>query len=121
MGRSTAERSIAVYDKVAYIKGNAATRAWLGWAELLQPSNSLNLKPSPTPLGPMANRILPTIFQSGQSQRIGDWKNSNPPRTTTIVKFVGKINDNGLFTPNLEGPNPERKKQSNNYPTNKLG
>ena len=37
------------------------------------------------------------------------------------VKFVGKINDAGLFTPNLEGPNPERKKQANNYPTNNWG
>jgi quinohemoprotein amine dehydrogenase len=26
-----------------------------------------------------------------------------------------------LFTPNLEGPNPERKKQANNYPTNNWG
>ncbi len=37
------------------------------------------------------------------------------------VKFVGKLNDSGLFTPNLEGPNPERKKQANNYPTNNWG
>ena len=37
------------------------------------------------------------------------------------VKFVGSINDSGLFTPSLEGPNPERKKQSNNYPTDNYG
>ena len=37
------------------------------------------------------------------------------------VEFVGSINDSGLFTPNLEGPNPDRKKQANNYPTENWG
>ena len=37
------------------------------------------------------------------------------------IKFVGSVNDSGLFTPSLEGPNPARKKQSNNYPTNNWG
>ncbi len=37
------------------------------------------------------------------------------------VKFVGKINDAGLFTPNIEGPNPERKKQANNFGTDNFG
>ena len=34
---------------------------------------------------------------------------------------MGSISDSGLFTPNLEGPNPDRKKQSNNYPTENWG
>jgi quinohemoprotein amine dehydrogenase len=37
------------------------------------------------------------------------------------VSFVGSINDSGLFTPALEGPNPQRKKQANNYPTENWG
>jgi len=37
------------------------------------------------------------------------------------VKFVGSINEAGMFTPNVEGPNPERKKQTNNFPTNNWG
>ena len=37
------------------------------------------------------------------------------------VKYVGSIADSGLFTPNLEGPNPNRRKQSNNYPTENWG
>jgi len=37
------------------------------------------------------------------------------------VKFVGSINDSGLFTPSLEGPNPQRKKQANNLPTDNYG
>jgi quinohemoprotein amine dehydrogenase len=37
------------------------------------------------------------------------------------VNFVGSINDSGLFTPSLEGPNPQRQKQANNYPTENWG
>jgi quinohemoprotein amine dehydrogenase len=37
------------------------------------------------------------------------------------VKYVGTIDQSGLFTPALEGPNPNRKKQTNNYPTENWG
>jgi quinohemoprotein amine dehydrogenase len=38
------------------------------------------------------------------------------------VRFVGTINGtSGMFTPNIEGPNAERKKQSNNFGTNNYG
>lgn len=31
------------------------------------------------------------------------------------VRFVGNIDQNGFFTPNIEGPNPERRGNANNY------
>ena len=31
------------------------------------------------------------------------------------IGYVGTLDDNGLFTPNIEGPNPERREQTNNY------
>ncbi len=37
------------------------------------------------------------------------------------VKFVGSIDKTGLFTPNVEGPNPARHKQANNFPTENWG
>jgi quinohemoprotein amine dehydrogenase len=37
------------------------------------------------------------------------------------VSYVGSINDSGLFTPSLEGPNPKRQKQANNFPTENWG
>jgi quinohemoprotein amine dehydrogenase len=38
------------------------------------------------------------------------------------VKFVGTVNQtSGLFTPNVEGPNPERKKQANNCGVDNYG
>ncbi len=30
-------------------------------------------------------------------------------------EYVGKLDDNGLFTPNVDGPNPKRKNHANNY------
>ncbi|MBV8847681.1 MAG: hypothetical protein JO307_33120, partial [Bryobacterales bacterium] len=30
-------------------------------------------------------------------------------------EFVGTLDGNGLFTPNLDGPNPQRKFSRNNY------
>jgi quinohemoprotein amine dehydrogenase len=31
------------------------------------------------------------------------------------ILYVGTLGPNGLFTPNIDGPNPERKGQTNNY------
>ena len=31
------------------------------------------------------------------------------------VRFVGSIDQKGFFTPNIEGPNPERRGNGNNY------
>ena len=30
-------------------------------------------------------------------------------------EFVGSLNNNGMFTPNIDGPNPQRKFGRNNY------
>jgi quinohemoprotein amine dehydrogenase len=120
MGRSTAERSIAVYDKVAYIRVTPdASMARLGGTiadkqfaqfEAIAYSAGPDGKPNTPddiPIGPISAHWGLEEFESTPND--------------DDVKFVGKINDNGLFTPNLEGPNPERKKQSNNYPTNNWG
>jgi quinohemoprotein amine dehydrogenase len=37
------------------------------------------------------------------------------------IKYVGTIDESGLFTPNVEGPNPLRQKQSNNFATENWG
>jgi quinohemoprotein amine dehydrogenase len=31
------------------------------------------------------------------------------------IQFVGKLDDNGFFTPNVDGPNPARHNHTNNY------
>ena len=118
--RSTAERAIAVYDKIAYIKIMPdASMARLGGtiaAKQFAQFEAIAYAAGPDgkaqtaddiPIGPVSARWSMEEFVSTP----GD----------DDVKYVGKLNDSGLFTPNLEGPNPERKKQANNYPTNNWG
>ncbi len=118
--RSTAVRAIAVYDKIAYIKilpdasmarlgGTIAAKQYaqfeaMGYAA---GADGQAQTADDIPLGPVTARWSIEEFVSTPDD--------------DDVKYVGKINDTGLFTPNLEGPDPERKKASNNYPTNNWG
>ncbi len=117
---STAERAIAVYDKVAYVKVMPdASMARLGGtisAKQFAQFEAIAYAAGPDgktqtaddiPLGPISARWSMEEFVSTP----GD----------DDIKYVGKLNDSGLFTPSLEGPNPERQKQANNYPTNNWG
>jgi len=117
---ATAERALAVYDKIAYIKVTPdADMARLGGgiaAKQFAQFEAIAYAAGPDgkaetaddiPLGPVTARWGLEEFVSTP----GD----------DDIKYVGKLNDSGLFTPNIEGPNPERKKQANNYPTNNWG
>jgi len=119
-GRSTAERAIAVYDKIAYIKilpdasmarlgGTIAAKQFAQFEAVAYAAGADGKAQTgdDIPVGLISAHWALEEFVSTP----GD----------DDVKFVGKINDAGLFTPNLEGPNPERKKQANNYPTNNWG
>ena len=118
--QSTAERAIAVYDKVAYIKvlpdasmarlGGVVAEKQFAQFEAIAYAAGADGKTQTAddiPLGPVSASWAMEEFVSTP----GD----------DDTKFVGKINDSGLFTPNIEGPNPERRKQANNYPTNNWG
>ena len=120
MTHSTAERAVAIYDKIAYIKTMPdASMARLGGViaakqfaqfEAIAYAAGADGKPQTAddvPLGPVPARWATEEFVSTP----GD----------DDVKFVGSISDSGLFTPNVEGPNPERKKAANNFPTNNWG
>jgi len=120
MGRSTAERAIAVYDRIAYIKvlpdasmarlgGGIAAKQFAQFEAIAYASGADGKAQTADdiPLGPMAASWALEEFVSTPDD--------------DDVKFVGSINDSGLFTPNLEGPNPQRRKQANNYPTNNWG
>src|SRR5881296_1969654 len=120
LSRSTVERAIAVYDKIAYIKTLPdASMARLGGViaakqytqfEAIAYAAGPDGKPETAddiPLGPIAAHWSMSEFVSTPDD--------------DDVKFVGSINEAGMFTPNVEGPNPERKKQANNFPTNNWG
>jgi quinohemoprotein amine dehydrogenase len=120
LARSTAERAIAVYDKVAYIKvlpdasmarlgGTIAAKQYAQFEAIAYASGADGKAQTADdiPLGPVTASWGMEEFVSTP----GD----------DDVKFVGSIDDSGLFTPNLEGPNPLRQKQANNFPTNNWG
>jgi quinohemoprotein amine dehydrogenase len=120
LGRSTAERAIAIYDKIAYIKtlpdasmarlgGTVAAKQYAQF-EAIAYAAGPDGKPQTAddiPLGPVPAHWSMSEFVSTPED--------------DDVKFVGSISDAGMFTPNLEGPNPERQKQANNFPTNNWG
>jgi quinohemoprotein amine dehydrogenase len=120
LARSTVERAIAVYDKIAYIKTLPdASMARLGGviaAKQYAQFEAIAYAAGPDgksetaddiPLGPVPAHWAMSEFLSTPED--------------DDVKFVGSINEAGMFTPNIEGPNGERKKQANNYATNNWG
>jgi quinohemoprotein amine dehydrogenase len=111
IGRSAAVKALAVYDKIAYIKvtpdaGMARLGGTIAPKQFMQ-FETIAYAAGDVPLGPVNARWSMEEFYSTPDD--------------DDIKFVGTLNDTGLFTPALEGPNPARKKQSNNYPTNNWG
>lgn len=121
LGHAVAERAIAIYDSIGYVKiAPDASMARLGGGisakqfaqfETIAYAAGADGKPmtaDDVPLGPVKSTWSMDEFTSTPDD--------------DDVKFVGNLNaETGLFTPAIEGPNPERKKQSNNYPTNNWG
>ena len=117
---AVAPQTLTVYDKVDYIKvspdasfarlgGTIAAKQYAAF-QALGFANGEDGKPGTAddvPLGPVPSAWSLEEFYS-------------TPKDDD-VKYVGSISDSGLFTPNLEGPNPNRRKQSNNYPTENWG
>ena len=116
----SAPETIAVYNKVDYIKitpdasfarlGGTITAKQYAQFEAIGYSNGPDGKPGTADdvaLGPVTSAWSLEEFYSTPND--------------DDVQYVGSINDSGLFTPNLEGPNPDRKKQANNYPTENWG
>jgi quinohemoprotein amine dehydrogenase len=120
IGRATAVKALAVYDKIAYVQVTPdAQSAKLGGVvhpkELAQfdvvayaagPDGKAHTADD-VPLGPVSAKwSLEEFFSTPDDDD---------------VKFVGTMDDSGLFTPNIEGPNPARKKQDNNFGVNNYG
>jgi quinohemoprotein amine dehydrogenase len=120
LAHSVAERAIAIYDKVAYIKvmpdasmarlGGAVSAKQFAQFEAIAYAAGADGKTQTVddiPLGPVKASWGMEEFTSTPDD--------------DDLKFVGNISESGMFTPSLEGPNPERKKQTNNYATNNWG
>ncbi len=117
IGNSTLERALAIYDKVDYIKVlPEASLARLGGDEKAS--------------HPRGYAQLEAVgYQRGEDGKLHteDDVEIGPVEVSWSVEefysvfgdddkeFVGAMNNAGLFTPNLDGPNPQRKFGRNNY------
>jgi quinohemoprotein amine dehydrogenase len=114
---SVLEGALAVYDKVDYIKVlPEASLARLGGDSK-----------SPHPKGYQQLEVM--AYQRGEDGKLhtSDDIELGPVDVTWSVEefysvfgdddkeFVGTLDGNGLFTPNIDGPNPQRKFSRNNY------
>jgi quinohemoprotein amine dehydrogenase len=117
---ASAVKAFAVYDRVSYIKvmpdasfarlgGTIAPKQYAQF-EAVAFANGPDGQP-----GTDDDLILGPVTASWSLEEFISGPNDDD------VKFVGSINDSGLFTPSFEGPNPDRKKQSNNFGVNNYG
>ena len=117
VGRSSLQDAIAVYDKVDYIKVVPETAL----ARLGGDAKSVH---------PKGYQQLEAIaFAKGEDGKIhtGDDIDLGPVDVNWSVEeflsvfgdddreFVGSLSSTGLFSPNIDGPNPQRKFSRNNY------
>jgi len=117
IGNAVLEGAIAVFDKVDYIK-------------VLPEASMARLGGDEKSVHPRGYQQLEAVaFQRGEDGKLhtGDDIELGPVEVTWSVEefysvfgdddkeFVGTLNSNGLFTPNLDGPNPQRKFSRNNY------
>ncbi len=117
VGRASLQDAIAVYDKVDYIKVLPETAL----ARLGGDTQSVH---------PKGYQQLEAIaFSKGEDGKIhtGDDIELGPVDVSWSVEefmsvfgdddkeFVGSLSSTGLFSPNIDGPNPQRKFSRNNY------
>jgi len=117
LGTSNLEAALAIYDKVDYIKVTPeAALARLGGDEK-----------SPHPRG--YQQLEAVAYQRGEDGKLHtpDDIELGPVDVSWSIEefyavfgdddkeFVGSLDSNGLFTPNIDGPNPQRKFSRNNY------
>jgi quinohemoprotein amine dehydrogenase len=120
VGSATAVKALAIYDKIAYIAVSPdASMARLGGT--IAAKQYTQLEAIAYAAGPDGKKNTDDDVPLGPVQARWSLEELYSTPDDDDVKYVGSVNDSGLFTPSGEGPNPMRKKQSNNYGTNNWG
>jgi quinohemoprotein amine dehydrogenase len=120
IGRASAVRALAVYDKVSYIEvtpnAQISRLGGIKWPKEFAQFQAVAYSAGPDGKAHTADDISlgPVSAQWGLEEFF-----STPDDDD--VEFVGKVDESGLFTPSFEGPNPARKKQANNFPIDNYG
>ena len=117
---ATAVKAFVIYDSIAYVKVTPeAGMARLGG--VMAAKQFLQFETIAYAAGPDGKPNTADDIALGPVAAQWSMEEQYSTPDDDDIKFVGSLNDSGLFTPSLEGPNPARKKQSNNYPTNNWG
>ena len=120
IGSATAVKVLAIYDKIAYIEvAPDASMARLGGG--IAAKQYTQLEAIAYAAGPDGKKNTNDDVALGPVNARWALEEFYSTPDDDDVKFVGSVNDSGLFTPAGEGPNPARKKQSNNFGTNNWG
>jgi quinohemoprotein amine dehydrogenase len=120
IGSATAVKALAIYDKVAYIEVSPdASLARLGGA--IAAKQYTQLEAIAYAAGPDGKKNTDDDVALGPVNARWALQEFYSTPDDDDVQYVGSVNDSGLFTPAGEGPNPARKKQANNFPTNNWG
>ena len=120
VGPASIVKALAVYDKVAYIEATPnAQISRLGgikWAKEYAQFEAVAYAAGPDGKAHTADDIsLGPVNAQWTLEEFASTPDDDD------VQFVGKVDDSGLFTPSVEGPNPQRKKQANNFPLDNYG
>ncbi len=120
VGRASLVKALAVYDKVAYLEVSPnAQISRLGG--VVYPKEFAQFEAIAWAAGPDAKEHTADDICLGPVTAGWGLEEFYSTPEDDDVGFVGKVDDSGLFTPNLDGPNPARKKQANNFPVNNYG
>ena len=120
VGRATAVKALAVYDKIAYVKitPNAQISRLGG---VVHPKELAQFDVIAYAAGPDGKANTADDVALGPVSAKWSLEEFFSTPDDDDIKFVGTVDDSGLFTPNIEGPNPDRKKQDNNFPVDNYG
>jgi len=120
VGSATAVKALAIYDKIAYIEVSPdASMARLGGG--IAAKQYSQLEAIAYAAGPDGKKNTDDDVAVGPVNARWALEELYSTPDDDDINFVGSVNDSGLFTPAGEGPNPARKKQSNNFGTNNWG
>jgi quinohemoprotein amine dehydrogenase len=117
LGTSSLEGALAIYDKVDYIKVlPEASMARLGGDEHdVHPRGYMQLEVMAYQRGEDGKLHTPDDIELGPVDVNWSVEEFYAVFGDDDKEFVGSLSNNGLFTPNIDGPNPQRKFSRNNY------
>ncbi len=113
---ATGDAAIAVYDTIDLHQGDARRRAWRASAAANFPKQFQQFEAVAYANGPDGKPDTKDDIELGLVDATWAIEEYTATFEDDDKDFVGAIDaKSGLFTPNVDGPNPKRKHNSNNY------